>query len=54
LDVKIEEVIHNLGDIIGKKSLKLPKGKSESVYRRKTDNTMAKRTFTTIVLSVPC
>jgi hypothetical protein len=26
-----------------KKSLKIPKGQSESVYRRKTDNTMAKR-----------
>ena len=26
-----------------KKSLKIPKGKSESVYRRRTDNTMAKR-----------
>jgi len=23
--------------------LKIPKGKSESVYRRRTDNTMAKR-----------
>ena len=31
--------------IIGsiKKSLKIPKGQSESVYRRRTDNTMAKR-----------
>jgi hypothetical protein len=26
-----------------KKSLKIPKGKSESIYRRRTDNTMAKR-----------
>jgi len=26
-----------------KKSLKIPKGQSESVYRRGTDNTMAKR-----------
>jgi hypothetical protein len=26
-----------------KKSLKIPKGQSESVYRRTTDNTMAKR-----------
>ena len=25
-----------------KKSLKIPKGKSESVYRKRTDNTMAK------------
>ena len=27
---------------ICKKSLKIPKGQSESVYRRRTDNTMAK------------
>ena len=26
-----------------KKSLKIPKGQSESVYRRRADNTMAKR-----------
>jgi hypothetical protein len=26
-----------------KKSLTIPKGQSESVYRRRTDNTMAKR-----------
>jgi hypothetical protein len=26
-----------------KKSLKIPKGQSESVYRRRTDNTKAKR-----------
>ena len=26
-----------------KKRLKIPKGQSESVYRRRTDNTMAKR-----------
>jgi hypothetical protein len=26
-----------------KKSLKIPKGPSESVYRSRTDNTMAKR-----------
>jgi len=29
-----------------KKSLKIPKGQSESVYRRKTDNTMTKRKST--------
>jgi len=29
-----------------KKSLKIPKGQSEYVYRRKTDNTMAKRKST--------
>jgi len=28
---------------LNKKSLKLPKGQSESVYRIRTDNTMAKR-----------
>ena len=28
------------------KSLKIPKGQSESVYRRRTDNTMAKRKST--------
>jgi hypothetical protein len=26
-----------------KKSLKIPKGQSETVYRKRTDNTMAKR-----------
>ena len=29
-----------------KKSLKIPKGPSESVYRRRTDNAMAKRKST--------
>jgi len=29
-----------------KKSLKTPKGSSESVYRKRTDNTMAKRKST--------
>ena len=29
-----------------KNSLKIPKGQSESVYRRRTDNTMAKRKST--------
>ena len=31
---------------IPKKSLKIPKRKSESVYRRRTDNTIAKRKST--------
>ena len=31
---------------IFKKSLKIPKGQSESVYRRRTYNTMAKRKYT--------
>jgi hypothetical protein len=29
-----------------KKRVKIPKGQSESVYRRRTDNTMAKRKST--------
>jgi len=29
-----------------KKSLKIPKGQSESVYRRRTDNTISKRKST--------
>ena len=29
--------------IIQEKSLKIPKGQSASVYRKRTDNTMAKR-----------
>ena len=31
---------------ISKKSLKTPKGQSESAHRRRTDNTMAKRKST--------
>jgi len=31
---------------VAKKSLKIPKGQSESVNRRRTDNTMAKRKST--------
>jgi hypothetical protein len=33
-------------DLVRKKSLKISKGQSESVYRRRTDNTMAKRKST--------
>ena len=33
-------------DIYLKKSLKIPKGQSESVYRTRTDNAMAKRKST--------
>jgi hypothetical protein len=33
-------------DLVRKKSLKIPKGQSKSVYRRRTDNTMAKRKST--------
>jgi hypothetical protein len=32
--------------VLYKKSLKIPKGQSKSVYRRRTDNTMAKRKST--------
>jgi hypothetical protein len=32
--------------LINKKSLKIATGQSESVYRRRTDNTMAKRKST--------
>jgi hypothetical protein len=31
---------------VNKKSLKIPKGQSESVYRRRTDNSVAKRKTT--------
>ena len=31
------------GIVYLKKGLKIPKGQSESVYRRRTDNTMAKK-----------
>ena len=31
---------------LNKKSLKISKGKSETLYRRRTDNTMAKRKST--------
>jgi len=37
--------IHSF-NLLDMKSLKIPKGQSESVYRRRTDNTMAKRKST--------
>ena len=37
-----------------KKSLKIPMGQSESVYRRRTDNTMAKRYLYCIVMYFCC
>jgi hypothetical protein len=37
-----ENLTYKLHDF-GKKSLKIPKGKSEAVKRRRTDTTMAKR-----------
>jgi len=33
-------------NIVPKKGLKIPKGQSETVYWRRTDNTMAKRKST--------
>jgi hypothetical protein len=36
----------NSSPVFSGKSLKIPKGQSESVYRRRTDNTMAKRKST--------
>ena len=36
-------MFHFVFVFVCKKSLKIPKGQSESVYRRRTDNTMAKR-----------
>jgi transcription initiation factor IIF auxiliary subunit len=38
----IELVLRSIHFTLHKKSLKIPKGQSESVYRRRTDNTMAK------------
>jgi hypothetical protein len=37
---------HRCSVTANKKSLKIPKGQSESIYRRRTDNTMAKRKST--------
>ncbi len=37
---------HNFIIKVYKRSLKIPKGQSESVDRRRTDNTMAKRKST--------
>ena len=39
-------ILHANNENKYKKSLKIPKGQSESVYRRRTDNTMAKRKST--------
>ena len=39
-----QEYFSTYVQIIFKKSLKIPKGQSESVYRIRTDNTMAKET----------
>jgi hypothetical protein len=46
-DIGIENILFGNAsfenDKNSKKSLKIPKGQSETVYRRRTDNTMAKR-----------
>ena len=41
---KINTILNT--QLIYKKSLNIPQGSSESVYRRRTDNTMAKRKST--------
>ena len=41
-----QEYFSTYVQVIFKKSLKIPKGQSESVYRRRTDNTMVKRKST--------
>jgi len=43
LDDLWRQSISNNTQTAYKKSLKIPKGQSESIYRRITDNTMAKR-----------
>jgi hypothetical protein len=42
----LTELCDTYHDGIDKKSLKIPKGQSESVYRRGTDNTIARRKST--------
>jgi hypothetical protein len=43
---KLDPTLHRKVFDLNKKSLKISKGKSETVYRRRTDNTMAKRKST--------
>ena len=43
---KLQQALLNKLYLVAKKSLKIPKGQSESVHRRRTDNTMAKRKST--------
>jgi hypothetical protein len=40
---KLDPTFHRKAFDLNKKSLKISKGQSETVYRRRTDNTMAKR-----------
>jgi hypothetical protein len=41
--IQTQRQAHGPHQVNIKKSLKIPKGQSESVYRRRTDNTMVKR-----------
>ena len=43
---KLDPTFHSKVFDLNKKSLKISKGQSETVYRRRTDNTMAKRKST--------
>ena len=43
---KLDPTFHRKVFDLNKKSLKISKGQSETVYRRRTDNTMAKRKST--------
>ena len=43
---KLDLTFHRKVFDLNKKSLKISKGQSETVYRRRTDNTMAKRKST--------
>jgi hypothetical protein len=43
---KFDPTFHSKVFDLNKKSLKISKGQSETVYRRRTDNTMAKRKST--------
>ena len=40
---KLDPTFHRKAFDLNKKSLKISKGQSETVYQRRTDNTMAKR-----------
>ena len=44
--VSLMQVVDIIFPNVVKKCLKIPKGQSKSVYRRRTDNTMAKRKST--------
>ena len=46
LSIRLFKLVDIKKDDTDKKSFKIPKGQSESIYRRGTDNTMAKRKST--------